>query len=60
MTIIIDGKACANKILENIKLKTSKLEKKPGLSVILVGEDPASTVYVNNKEKKAIESGFNS
>lgn len=60
MTVIIDGKACADRIIEDIKIKTSKLEKKPGLSVILVGNDPASTVYVKNKEKKAIESGFNS
>ncbi len=60
MTVIIDGRACAEKILENIKTKTSKLNKKPGLSVILVGENPASKVYVKNKEKKAIEAGFNS
>ncbi len=60
MTVIIDGRACAEKILENIKIKTSKLNKKPGLSVILVGENPASKVYVKNKEKKAIEAGFNS
>ncbi len=64
MATIIDGKASADKILENIKQKVSELEKsrdrKPGLSVILVGEDSASSVYVKNKEKKANYVGFNS
>ena len=64
MATIIDGKASADKILENIKQKVSELEKsrdrKPGLSVIIVGEDSASSVYVKNKEKKANYVGFNS
>lgn len=60
MTVIIDGKLCAERILEDIKLRTLKLDKKPSLSVILVGGNPASKVYVKNKEKKAIDAGFNS
>jgi len=58
--IILDGKALSNKIIEKIKEKTSKLKTKPGLAVILAGCDPASQIYVKNKEKKAIEAGFNS
>ena len=46
--------------MKNIKERTLKLNKKPGLSVILVGENPASKVYVKNKEKKALDTGFNS
>jgi len=57
---IIDGKAIAKKIREQLKEKVSKLKVKPGLAVVLVGEDPASEVYVNMKEKKCNEIGFNS
>ncbi len=60
MATIIDGKKCAEKILDDIKNRVSNLTQKPGLSVILVGCDPASSVYVKNKEKKALETGFNS
>ena len=60
MTVILDGKALSNKILDDIKHKVSNLKTKPGLAVILVGNDPASSVYVKNKEKQALNSGFNS
>jgi len=60
MTEIMDGKTLSNKILLNVKEKTALLKKRPGLSVILVGEDPASRVYVKNKEKQALNAGFNS
>ncbi len=60
MTIILDGRACALKITENIKRQTEKLSKKPVLAVILVGNNPASEVYVRNKQKKAIELGLES
>lgn len=60
MAVILDGKSLANKIVEDIKQKTSGLKTKPGLAVILVGNDPASSVYVKNKEKKALYTGFNS
>ena len=57
---IINGKAIANEIQSNISLEISKLDKKPGLAVILVGEDPASKVYVNNKEKMCNKLGIKS
>lgn len=64
MTLILDGKSLSNKILNKIKEEVQTLEKKygraPGLSVILVGENPASRVYVKNKEKQALEIGFKS
>ncbi len=61
---IIDGKLISNQIREKIKLFGNKLiektGKKPGLAVVLVGENPASRVYVKNKIEKTIEVGFNS
>ncbi len=60
---IIDGKAIAKEIREEIKLKVKKLQRKgfvPGLAVILVGDDPASQVYVNNKAKACQECGIKS
>jgi methylenetetrahydrofolate dehydrogenase (NADP+)/methenyltetrahydrofolate cyclohydrolase len=62
MTIILDGKALSKKIQENIALKIEELKNKynkvPGLAVILVGEDPASKVYVSRKEKMATKAGM--
>lgn len=60
MTTILDGKALSAKILDDLTLKIAKLEEKPHLVVILVGEDPASQQYVGMKEKKAIQIGMNS
>ena len=57
---IIDGKSIAKEIRESIKSEVLALSRKPGLAVILVGDDPASTVYVNNKEKACIELGIKS
>ena len=57
---IIDGKAISNEIQENIKKEVELLDKKPGLAVILVGDDSASQVYVNNKEKMCKKLGINS
>ena len=57
---LIDGKAIANEIQNEIMDKVSKFNKKPGLAVILVGEDPASKVYVSNKEKMCNKLGINS
>ena len=61
---IIDGKLISSEIREKVKkfgdqLK-SKTGKVPGLAVVLVGENPASRVYVRNKIEKTIEVGFNS
>lgn len=59
---IIDGKKIAADLEEEIRKGVEELAKKgvvPGLTVIRVGEDPASEVYVRSKEKKAAELGFN-
>ena len=55
---IIDGKEIAKKIRAKIAEEVKTLERPPGLAVILVGEDPASAVYVRNKELACIEAGF--
>ena len=61
---IIDGKASAAKIRENVKHQVNALvergERAPGLAVILVGDDPASSVYVHKKNKACQEVGFHS
>ena len=62
MAQIIDGKAISAKIREEIKEETARFVAKrgyaPGLAVIIVGEDPASTVYVRNKGRACDEVGF--
>ena len=60
MTVILDGKSLRNKILEELKTKLEKYNKKPTLVVILVGDNPASKIYVNNKKKTAESLGINS
>ncbi len=60
MTVILDGKSLRNKILEELKTKLEKYNKKPTLVVILVGDNPASKIYVNNKKKTAENLGINS
>ena len=58
MAIIIDGKAVSAAEREIIKEQISKMTVKPGLAVILVGEDPASQVYVRNKKKACADVGI--
>jgi methylenetetrahydrofolate dehydrogenase (NADP+)/methenyltetrahydrofolate cyclohydrolase len=62
MTRIIDGRATAAEILVKVREATSELVAAtgvtPGLAVVIVGEDPASQVYVASKSKKAKECGF--
>ena len=58
--IILDGKALSQKVLEKVKERVSKLEKQPHLVVILVGNDTASQLYVNNKRKAAEKVGIKS
>lgn len=60
MAEIIDGKALRNRILEGLKAEVKNLDKKPFLAVIIVGNDPASKIYVSNKKKTALELGFQS
>lgn len=61
---IIDGKAMAAGIRQELKVRLEKLKDEagitPGLAVILVGDDPASHTYVNNKEKACNEVGIDS
>jgi len=62
--MIIDGKKIAAELREELKKKVADLKSTynavPGLTVILVGEDMPSKIYVKNKEKSAIEVGINS
>ena len=58
MAIILDGKKLRNKILDNLKNKISSFQIKPKLVVILVGNNPASMIYVGNKQKCAQEIGI--
>ena len=57
---ILDGKAVAAQIRGELKEKTQKLALKPGLAVILVGDDPASQIYVRGKIKACEEVGIRS
>ena len=61
---IIDGKKLADKICNDVSKQADIIQKnhgiQPGLAVILVGEDPASQIYVKNKGKRTIEVGFRS
>src|SRR3989338_7802917 len=54
---IIDGKRISGKLLGEVKAKISKLKEKPGLAIVIVGENPASLIYVNSKEKMCNELG---
>jgi len=64
MSAVIDGKAFAAGLRERIGEAVANIANnhniKPGLAVVLVGEDPASQVYVRNKGKQTIEAGMNS
>ena len=61
---IIDGKAIAQELRANIATAAAKLAKEngivPGLAVVLVGNDPASEVYVKSKSKAVIDAGMKS
>lgn len=57
---ILDGKAIAGEIRAELKEKIGKMERKPGLAVVIVGEDPASQIYVRNKIKACEEIGVRS
>src|SRR5277367_6377990 len=63
-TKIIDGKAFAEKLRGDIAARVAKLKAEkgitPGLAVVLVGNNPASEVYVKNKAKQTKEVGMNS
>lgn len=62
--IIIDGKQTGLDIREEIRIKTESLKKEkgitPGIAILLIGDDPASGMYVRSKEKACKKIGFNS
>ena len=64
MAVIIDGKLVSAKTRESIKERVEEFKLQngitPGLAVIVVGNDPASAVYVRNKHKATIDAGMNS
>ncbi len=64
MATIIDGKEAAASVIAAVTEASALLEKeagvKPGLAVVIVGDDPASHAYVNSKSKMAKQCGFNS
>ncbi|MGE4318308.1 MAG: bifunctional methylenetetrahydrofolate dehydrogenase/methenyltetrahydrofolate cyclohydrolase FolD [Deferribacterales bacterium] len=64
MATVMDGKALSQKVRAQLKLKVDEYKAKysrvPGLAVILVGEDPASQVYVRMKNKNCEEAGYKS
>lgn len=64
MADLIDGKAFSANLRAELAIKVQKLKQQhgivPGLAVVLVGEDPASQVYVRNKGKQTLEAGMNS
>jgi methylenetetrahydrofolate dehydrogenase (NADP+) / methenyltetrahydrofolate cyclohydrolase len=57
---LIDGKRVAADLRANLAREVAALAFKPGLAVVLVGEDPASQVYVRSKHKATLEAGMNS
>jgi methylenetetrahydrofolate dehydrogenase (NADP+)/methenyltetrahydrofolate cyclohydrolase len=63
MATILDGKIVATVVKDRLKILVASLphgSMKPGLAVVQVGEDPASKIYVNNKEKSCQEVGYHS
>jgi len=64
VTTIIDGKQVAASVIDAVKAATATLETeagvKPGLAVVIVGDDPASHAYVSSKSRMAKECGFTS
>lgn len=58
MAIVLDGKALAASIRAQIREEAAQLPRRPGVAVILVGDDPASQLYVRNKIRDCGECGF--
>ena len=56
--IIMDGKALAEQVKGQVRAQAEALARTPGLAVILVGDNPASRVYVNGKKKDCAQCGF--
>lgn len=63
MTMILDGKQTANSLMADLKTAVAAMKTRgitPGLAVVLVGDDPASAIYVRNKQRRAQELGITS
>lgn len=58
--ILLDGKAVAQELRDGIAVEVRGLQQKPGLAVVVIGDDPASHTYVASKERLAKEMGFHS
>ena len=56
--VVMDGKALAAKVKEEVARRVAGMEDKPGLAVVLVGEDPASRVYVGGRRKDCEQCGI--
>ena len=58
MAILLDGKAVAEEIRARVKAEIEKTGLRPGLAVVIVGENPASRIYVDNKKKDCAACGI--
>ncbi|WP_445186340.1 bifunctional methylenetetrahydrofolate dehydrogenase/methenyltetrahydrofolate cyclohydrolase FolD [Pseudonocardia sp. Cha107L01] len=56
--LIIDGKAAAAELREEVTREVALLEEAPGLATLLVGDDPASEIYVRNKRRLCVKAGM--
>ena len=60
MAMLIDGKKLAEKICAEVAREAAELPRKPCLAAVLVGDDPASEIYVRNKERDCLKCGIDS
>lgn len=60
MAILIDGKGLAEKVCARVKTEAEGLPRRPCLAAVLVGNDPASEIYVRNKERDCVKCGIDS
>ena len=60
MAVLIDGKKLSEKICAQVKAEAEKMRRRPCLAAVLVGEDPASQIYVRNKERDCAKCGIDS
>ncbi len=58
--VIIDGKAIAAEVRAEVTAQVAELDHQPGLATVLVGDDPASAIYVANKRRQTAEAGMRS
>lgn len=56
--IVMDGKALAAEIKEDVRCQVEQLDRKPGMAVILVGDDPAARVYVDGRKRDCAQCGI--